>query len=81
MNNLHFITYFVFFLEKTDNTAWFNKCLSQLRHHVFCVEYILLNPLKIEQQSVYNQRKGVLFFMFLQEIGLKRFIFVMFNLT
>ena len=42
----------------------------------FCVEYILLNPLKIEQQSVYNQRKGVLFFMFPQEIGLKRFIFV-----
>jgi len=47
----------------------------------FCVEYILLNPLKIEQQSVYNQRKGVLLFMFPQEIGSKRFIFVMFNLT
>ena len=40
-----------------------------------------VNPLKIEQQSVYNQRKGVLFFMFPLEIGLKRFIFVMFNLT
>ena len=40
-----------------------------------------VNPLKIEQQSVYNQRKGVLFFMFPQEIGLKRFIFVMSNLT
>ena len=40
-----------------------------------------VNPLKIEQQSVYNQRKDVLFFMFPLEIGLKRFIFVMFNLT
>ena len=36
-----------------------------------CVEHILLNPLKMEQKRVYNQRKSVLFFIFPLEIGFK----------
>ena len=35
MGNLKKDNHYAIPVEITDNTAWFNKCLSQLRHHVF----------------------------------------------
>ena len=52
---------FVFFLEKTDNTAWFNKCLSQLRHHVFlCRIWHLIGPSGIGKDQLHDLIEAIM---------------------